>query len=269
MSLLPRLSTSLLPSSLVGAVLAACGGAAHQLPDAPAAPVLTTIVAFDPARGQLPEGVATDGNTAYVGMAPIAQIAKVDLTTGAIAPFATLPVPQAGKGFMTGLTVHDGYLYAALVSFAATPQPGIYRVPLATGGAASLFASSPGMVFPNDAVFDATGELYITDSAAGVIFRAPAAGGQATAWVTDPLLKGQQNACGPGTGAGFDIGANGLVVDADAIYAANSDKATLVRVPRTASGPGAPAVVGAATSSPRSTARTSWSGSARPAPPPP
>lgn len=245
-SISASISASPRAAALAATLLAACGGTTHQLPDAPAAPTLTTIATFDPAKGQLPEGVVVDGDAAYVGMAPLGQIVRVALSTGATAPFATLPAPEAGKGFMTGLVIHDGYLYAALVSFVPTVAAGVYRVPLATGGAATLFASNPGMAFPNDLDFDAAGDLYVTDSGAGAIFRAPAAGGQAAAWLTDPLLRGQQGACGAGTGAGFDIGANGMVVEADAIYAVNTDKATLIRVPRTAGAPGTPVIVGAA-----------------------
>jgi sugar lactone lactonase YvrE len=39
-----------------------------------------------------------------------------------------------------------------------------------------------------------------------------------------------------GIGPGFDIGANGLVVEPDALYVVNTDKATLIRIARGADG---------------------------------
>src|SRR3984957_14425440 len=134
----------------------------------PAAPSM--VAAFDPAAGELPEGVATKDGFAYVGFAPVGEIARVDLRTGSRAHFAKLPKPVPGKGFMTGLAFGpDGLLYAALVSFDPTVQQGIYRVG-STGGDATLFAKDPKMVFPNGLSFDATGKLFVTDSAAGAIF---------------------------------------------------------------------------------------------------
>ncbi|MCE9578566.1 MAG: hypothetical protein K8W52_35900 [Deltaproteobacteria bacterium] len=230
--------------TLAAVLTAACGSTTSQTPDAHRAPALRVITPFAAATGQLPEGVVVVGPDAYVGLAPLGQILRVDLATGTSTPFATLPTPEAGKGFMTGLAFHDGYLYAGLTSFVPEIPPGVYRVPT-TGGAATLFASNPGMTFPNALEFDASGDLYVTDSGKGSVFRASATGGVAEEWVTDPLLHGQQDACGPGTGAGFDIGANGIVVDPDAIYVVNDDKATLLRIPRIDGKAGAPVVVGA------------------------
>jgi hypothetical protein len=49
------------------------------------------------------------------------------------------------------------------------------------------------------------------------------------------LLTGDARGC-DGAGPGFPIGANGLVVEADAVFVVNMDRATLVEIPRTASG---------------------------------
>src|SRR3984957_7845930 len=124
------------------------------------------LTAFDPAAGELPEGVATRDGFAYVGFPPLGEIAKVDLTTGGRAPVPKLPKPVPNKGFMTGLTFGpDGQLYAAPVSFDPSVQPGVYRVS-AAGGDATLFAKDPKMVFTNGLVFDSSGALFVTDSAA-------------------------------------------------------------------------------------------------------
>jgi len=152
----------------------------------------------------------------------------VDLGTGKATRFATIPAPVAGKGFMTGLRFgSDGALYAALVSFDPSVQPGIYKVP-ASGGSGALFAKDPGMVFPNGLLFDASGALFVTDSAAGAVFRITPAGA-VTRWASSKLLAGDKSACG-GSGNGFDIGANGLTFQGGAFYVTNTDQGTVLRI---------------------------------------
>jgi hypothetical protein len=223
------------------AVALACGASQPaQVPTAtsgraavlkrPAEPRLLT--AFDPAVGELPEGLATKNDFAFVGFAPLGEIARVDLRTGESARFAKLPKPVPGKGFMTGLAFGaDGVLYAALVSFDPSVQPGIYRVP-AAGGQATLFAKAPGMLFPNGLAFDASGGMFVTDSAAGAVYKVSPAG-DATVWASSPLLAGDAKECG-GSGNPFPIGANGIVARDGAFYVTNTDKGLVVRV---ASGP--------------------------------
>jgi sugar lactone lactonase YvrE len=212
-----------------------------------------TIAAFDPAAGELPEGVATKDGFAYVGFAPLGEIAKVDLRAGTKTPFAKLPKPVPNKGFMTGLAFGpDGALYAALVSFDPSVQPGIYRVG-AAGGDASLFAKDPKMVFPNGLTFNSAGELFVTDSAAGAIFRIARSGAVAT-WASSALLAGDPTQCG-GSGNPFPIGANGIAERGGAFFATNTDKGSLVRVeirsdgtagvPALAAGPDCGALAGA------------------------
>jgi sugar lactone lactonase YvrE len=172
--------------------------------------------------------VATKDGFAYVGFAPLGEIARVDLRTGSRAHFAKLPKPMPNKGFMTGLAFGpDGLLYAALVSFDPSVQLGIYRVG-AAGGDASLFAKDAKMVFPNGLVFDATGNLFVTDSAAGTIFEI-ARSGAVSSWVSSTLLAGDAAQCG-GSGNPFPIGANGLAEREGAFFATNTDKGSIVRV---------------------------------------
>ena len=223
-----------LPLSLLALLPAACAD------DAAPPPELQRVASFDPAQGQLPEGLAVVGGTAYVGFAPTGIVARVDLATGASQPWGKLPAPVPNKGFMTGLAAQGGEILAALVSFTPEVQAGVYRIP-AEGGDAALVASAPAMAFPNSIEIDGDA-LFVTDSGTGAVFRI--AGGVATPWVQDALLAGQEGACGPGTGAGFPIGANGLVVERDAVYVVNTDRATLIRIPRKADGSaGAPAVL--------------------------
>jgi sugar lactone lactonase YvrE len=195
------------------------------------------IAAFDPAVGELPEGLAIDprGARALVGFAPTGAVVSVDLDSGAVAPHGKLPTPPPNNaGFMTGFAVDaDGDLLAALVSFDPSVQAGIYRVP-ASGGDATLHASDPGMLFPNGIVALADGGLLVTDSGAGAIFHVSAAGA-VTSWLADELLTGQLDFCGPGLGT-FDIGANGIALRGTDVLVANNDRGSIVRIPIDAEG---------------------------------
>jgi sugar lactone lactonase YvrE len=208
---------------------------------------------FNPAAGELPEGIATKERFAYVGFGPLGMIAKVDLQSGEGTAFAQLPKPVPNKGLIAGLSFGpDGFLYAALVSFDPSVQPGIYRVP-AAGGEVELFAKDAQMTFPNGLVFHPDGALFVTDAGAGTIFRVSRAGA-VSAWATSTLLTGDQADCG-GSGNGFNIGANGLALHDGTFYAANTDKGSIVQValnadgssgtPALAAGPDCAALAGA------------------------
>jgi hypothetical protein len=220
---------------------------------APSSAMTTVIAAFDPAAGELPEGVTTKDGFAYVGFAPLGEVARVDLRTGRSTHFAKVPKPVPGKGFMTGLAFgEDGFLYAALVSFDSTVQPGIYRIP-ATGGPGTLFAKDAKMVFPNGLAVGRAGSLFVTDSAAGSVYKVTRSGVVST-WASSPLLAGDPTACG-GSGNPFPIGANGIVEHDGAFFVTNTDKGSIVRleirpdgtagVPEVAAGPDCGGLAGA------------------------
>jgi sugar lactone lactonase YvrE len=205
-------------------------GAACSAPSWPSSPIAVTQLAhFDAKQGAMSEGLAIRGTTAYVGFAPSGQIMAVDLATGKATPYSTLPTPVAGKGFVTGLALRGGDLYGALVSFVPDVQAGIYRT--VEGAPATLYAKHPEMLFPNGLVFDETGQLYVTDSAAGAVFRVSPTG-EVTKWAAGPLLTGGKDGCGAGNGVGvpFDIGANGIVIDNGAVVVTNTDRGSLVRI---------------------------------------
>jgi hypothetical protein len=215
-----------LPAALVFTSLA-CG---HSEPRLHAEPGMADALhAFSAAAGELPEGLAVHGDDAYVGFAPLGQIARVDLASGEQEPFAKLPTPVPNKGFMTGLAIAPNEaLVAGLASFDASVQPGIYRVG-PDGGAAELFAQHAQLAFPNGLVFDADGSLFVTESAGGIVFKI-SAGGEATVWAESPLLTGDPSACG-GSGNPFPIGANGIVRRDDAFFVTNTDRGSIVRIP--------------------------------------
>jgi sugar lactone lactonase YvrE len=93
------------------------------------------------------------------------------------------------------------------------------------------------MVFPNGIAFDDGGQMYVTDSGAGAVFRVDTHGA-VTKWASGPLLTGGKDGCGAGKGVGvpFDIGANGIVLDGGAVIVTNTDHGALVRIPIQADG---------------------------------
>jgi hypothetical protein len=204
----------------------------HSSPTWPATPVAATeLVRFDPAQGRLSEGLAVRRRTAYFGFAGSGQLVAVDLDSGQLTPYSSLPQPVAGKGFVTGLALRGNTLYGGLTSFVPEVQAGIYKVGSA-GAPATLYAKHPEMAFPNGLAFDASGSLYVTDSAAGAVFRI-APDGAVGKWAADPLLVGSKDGCGAGqrVGVPFDIGANGIALAKDAVYVSNTDQGTIVRIP--------------------------------------
>ncbi len=197
-----------------------------------AAPVV--VAAFDPNKGQFVEGLDIKDGTAYVGALPTGQIVTVDLAKGTIADYGATPsFPQNG-GALVGLTLGpDGALYAALnITAAGGPKTGVYRV-APGGGAATLFASDPGMFFANDLRFTAAGDLLVSDSISGTIFKIDKAGA-VSKWLSDPLLTPDPTVCGEDTM--YHLGVNGFVLSGGAYYATNTDRASIVKIPVKADG---------------------------------
>jgi sugar lactone lactonase YvrE len=89
-------------------------------------------------------------------------------------------------------------------------------------GAATVFAEIKGGGL-NALTFDAKGNVYVSDSFRGVIWRTKPAGGDAVAWKSDPLLQT----------TGFPpFGANGVDFNHDesALFVANTGNDTVVRI---------------------------------------
>jgi sugar lactone lactonase YvrE len=94
---------------------------------------------------------------------------------------------------------------------------------------------NPGL---NSIIFDDAGHAYVTDSHQGIVWKTGPEGGEATAWVTSPLLRPTR--LPPG------IGANGMAFDKarKALFVANTAQDTIVRIPLAGPGlePGQPQV---------------------------
>lgn len=91
-------------------------------------------------------------------------------------------------------------------------------------GDASEFAQIPGETAgPNVLTFDASGNVYVSDSFQATIWRIPATGGTATSWLYSELLAT----------SGFPpFGANGLAFNkaGSVLYVANTGEDTIVKV---------------------------------------
>jgi sugar lactone lactonase YvrE len=98
---------------------------------------------------------------------------------------------------------------------------GVWRIGF--DGSASRIAALDPNGLPNGITFDHRGNLYVSDSFLGLIWRL-VPGRTPQVWVQDPLLEGDA--------AGTGIGANGLAFDAFGnLYVANSDRSSIVVVP--------------------------------------
>ena len=104
-------------------------------------------------------------------------------------------------------------------------------------GVSTVFTTIPGgaAAGPNALAFDRDGNVYISDSFQGIIWRTGPNGGAPTAWVADPLL----------TTSGFPpFGANGMGFNRreDALFVANTGDDRVIRVPVAGGAAGTPEV---------------------------
>src|SRR5260370_10855414 len=97
-------------------------------------------------------------------------------------------------------------------------------------GASSGFMTLPALPHPglgaglNDVSFDKAGNVYVSDSFQGVVWKTGRQGGVAAVWVDDPLLR---------TSGVPPFGANGLRFNNQqtALFVANTGNDTIVKVP--------------------------------------
>ncbi|MDX1620835.1 MAG: SMP-30/gluconolactonase/LRE family protein [Nitriliruptorales bacterium] len=206
---------------------------------------VSLVVGFNEAAGEAPEGIAVDkrGNI-FVSIAPLGQLWKIPAGSTTPEPFgAVAGVTPPGDLGILGLAVDAmGNVYAGVQS--ADPDVnGVYRFDRRSGDATKI-PGSANIGIPNDVAFDKRGNLYISDSAAGAIWRVPRRG-NLEMWLADATLAG--------TGAllGVPIGANGIEYRHGVLYVAVTEQATIVTVPVQPDGdPGTPTVLTSLSSPP-------------------
>ncbi|MER6816255.1 hypothetical protein ABT299_43920 [Spirillospora sp. NPDC000708] len=187
---------------------------------------------FDRAAGQVAESIAPEpGGSVVIGMISARQVVRVG-RDGAVQVLATMPLPPGGGATtpvvgapdVTGVARSDGGAVYFLYSSGQGGLTGIWR--LDRSGEPRLVVPLPADTFPNALVIDRRRHRFlITDSAGGRIWQAPLSGGEASVWSADPALAP----------AGF-FGANGMKIHDGAVWATNSDRGSIVRIPVTKDG---------------------------------
>ncbi len=183
------------------------------------------VKSFNPGRGELPEGIAIDkvGNL-YVSLGPpffvgggLGEIWKIspDGTEEVLAEF------PGGSG-PAGLAVDArGNVYFAYPTMNPVTH-GVYH--LTRKGGLERLPGTENIILPNGLAFDKQGNLYVSDSIMGAIWRIPrGVDASPEIWFQDATLEG--------CGVNEPMGANGVAFWHGNIYAANTAQGLLVRIP--------------------------------------
>jgi sugar lactone lactonase YvrE len=180
------------------------------------------VVDYESAAGEHPEGVAVDKRgDVFVSMTPLGQIRKYEPDGSELLRVQLVP-PGSGLG-LAGLAVDaPGNLFVAAITFTPATQ-GVYKV--ARDGSFMRLLGTGAIAFPNGVTLDNRGNVYVTDTARGAVWRVPADGRPAAVWYESSLLQG--------TGAfnfGVPLGANGIAYRQNEIVVGVTERARLVRI---------------------------------------
>jgi sugar lactone lactonase YvrE len=120
-------------------------------------------------------------------------------------------------GFLVGLAVDAAGVLYVIDGTGEAPTHGVWKVK--ADGSTEFFAPLDPTGFPNAMAFDADGNLLVTDSTLGQIYKVTPSG-VVSIWVKDPLLD-------PISG----VGANGIEFNHGKAYVANTDRGTILLIP--------------------------------------
>ncbi|WP_181198207.1 SMP-30/gluconolactonase/LRE family protein [Enhygromyxa salina] len=181
------------------------------------------IESYDASVGEYPEGVAVspDGDI-YVTLAGTGELRRIDGKTHVGQSFAQL---DPGGGFLLGMAFDDDELYVALGSF-DDETSGIWHVD--DEGDATRVVAFTADQFPNDLAFDDEGNMYVTESISGAVYKVEEGSNVAELWVQDPLLFGDVDM----SPVPFPIGVNGIAYDehTDSVLVVNSQVPALIEI---------------------------------------
>lgn len=200
-------------------------------------PKLALIKNFDPSKFELPESLVIHDNNFYMSLAIAYKVIKLSADGQTQTDFVQMPQGDPNKSSLISGVEFDkaGNLYVGYVAFDPTqPAPGLYKVAAGTTTPV-LYASGADLQFPNGiCIDDATGNIYLTNSVAGNIYKIvpnPDGGAPtATVWLTAPELIGDEKLCSGHNP--FPLGANGISARPAAdgtIYINSTDKGLLLK----------------------------------------
>ncbi|GLH73703.1 hypothetical protein GETHLI_22050 [Geothrix limicola] len=127
-----------------------------------------------------------------------------------------------------------GDLWIAMLNFMEPARHGIYKVHPDGTIQLAVPMNPDEIVAPNGLAFDPFGDLYVTESINGAIWKVVKNQNLASLWLADALLVP------PPSGV---FGANGIVYKDRAFFVANTDAGTIIKVPVNQDGaPGNPSV---------------------------
>ena len=199
-----------------------------------------------PANAYNPEGIAVDpfnGDVYATGFNPAGvaggQIYVFD-DTGRFK--RKLDVPSSSSALL-GLDFHPDTHALLVIDFGAG---NVLDVDPRTGASTVFMAATSGDGL-NALTFDHAGNVYVSASFSGRIYRTGPAGGAATVWAEDPPSPSPSGEQVPQTlkPSGYPpFGANGLQFNRDesALFVANTANDTIVRIPNNGGVAGTPAV---------------------------
>ncbi len=211
----------------IGAVGLACAALLAMAPLASAG-AARTLVTFDGAAGEFPEGVAAARiGDVYAGLSSLGRVVKI-AANGEAEDFVQLDLGEGDFG-LTGLAIDgNGLLYAA-VNSSDPALHGVLSFGLADGKSTHL-RGSEAIAMPNAIAFGDDGVMYVTNSISGSVWRSEWVGFEGwmpfEPWITDPLLAGTGELPFP-----FPVGANGIVVDDGVVYVGVTEQSHIVGIP--------------------------------------
>ncbi len=187
----------------------------------------TTFAKLPPGTAH-PEGITVglDGDV-YVANFDVAgsvgHVVVFDGNSGRLLRTLTLTTPTAPQpsNLLLGLDFHPTTHQLLVIDFG---RANVLSVNQFTG-ASTVFMTVPGTGSGLNALtFDTAGNVYVSDSFRGIIWRTGPGGGVASALVTDPLLT---------TTGVPPFGANGLAFNQSqtALFVANTGNDTVVKIP--------------------------------------
>lgn len=192
-----------------------------------------TVVAFDPVRGEFPEGIAFDADgSMLVSIAPLGEVRRF-ADDGTWSTVLSLDPGSSGLGVL-GLASERSGRFAVAVPSSSPDAHGVWHV---GPQSAHRVPGSEQIVFPNGIAIGHDGAEYVTDSIAGAIWRI-LPGGAAEPWLQHESLEGL------GVLNPFPLGANGIAYAKRRLLVANTERCQIVEIPIDAAGaPGTPQVL--------------------------